>query len=107
MESSSVSDICRANARAIVTAYRRATGLSVGQVSKKFYGNAGFLAAFLSGKQSMSLKKFDQVVDGIREQWPAEAEWPSVRAIILPRPIPAGTRRRRLAEAFQANTTEK
>lgn len=83
---SPVSDICRTNIRAILAAYRKATGLSLTTVSTRFYGNAGFLSAFLAGKRSMSLKKFDEVVDGIRADWPAEAEWPSVRAIILPRP---------------------
>jgi hypothetical protein len=81
-----VAQACRDNLRAMVREFRKKTGLSTSQVSKRYYGNAGFLDAFLAGKQSMSLNKFDHVVASIAKDWPDDAEWPSMRAVVPRRP---------------------
>jgi hypothetical protein len=82
----SVAQACRDNLRVLVREFRRGTGLSLSQVSKKYYGNAGFLEAFLAGRQSMSLNKFDQVFEALVADWPAQAEWPPMRAVVPRRP---------------------
>lgn len=81
-----IAQCCRDNLRALVREYRKKTGLSLSQVSKRYYGNAGFLEAFLAGKQSMSLNKFDQVFQGLAADWPEEADWPQMRAVVPRRP---------------------
>lgn len=79
-------NICRDNLRLLVQAYGRATGTPVGQISKRFYGNVKFLREFLKGKQSMSIKKFDQVVQTFLKHWPLEADWPHLRVVVFPHP---------------------
>lgn len=77
---------CRENLRAVIAAYRQATGLSLTVVSRRHYGNAGFLEAFLRGRQSISIDKYDSLLDSVRAAWPEGAPWPPTRAIVLPRP---------------------
>lgn len=81
-----IATVMRKNLRQIVSAYRAATGKTVAQVSKKFYGNAGFLEAFFRGEQSISLDKLDSFVTTIAAQWPKEAEWPYCSAVIITTP---------------------
>jgi len=81
-----IATACRDNLRALVRSFRKSTGLSLSQVSKKYYGNAGFLDAFLAGRQSMSLNKFDQVFAALAADWPDGAEWPQMRAVVPRRP---------------------
>jgi len=76
----------RANLRSIVAAYRAATGSTLAQVSKRFYGNAGFLGSFFSGKGSVSLQKLDAMLAAITSEWPPGAEWPYCRAVIIKPP---------------------
>ena len=40
----------RQNLMMIVAAYRKATGVSLGAVSRRFYGNAEFLGQYQRGK---------------------------------------------------------
>lgn len=73
----------RANLLAIVAAYRKATGLSLGTISSRFYGNAGFLAEFKAGRQTLSIDKLDKVVEKFRAEWPDGASWPYLGAIFM------------------------
>jgi len=82
---SSVSVQVRDNLLAIVGAYRRATGQRLSAVSRKFYGNASFLHDFRYGRQSLSLKKLDEMLDAMRQDWPEKAEWPGTGAIFMTR----------------------
>jgi hypothetical protein len=81
-----IAQTCRDNLRTIIASYRKATGASLSAVSKNFYGNAGFLESFLAGRQSMSIGKFEEVVQQLRDEWPEDAQWPPTRAIVIPRP---------------------
>jgi len=87
----------RQNLRAIVSAYRGATGVSLSQVSKDFYGNASFMKDFLAGRGSVSVDKLDEMLRKFAHSWPVGAKWPLCRAIILPAPRRSmnGRRRRR------------
>lgn len=80
-----VSTVVRKNLLAIVAEYRKATGASLSEVSKRFYGNATFLEQFKAGEHSISVGKLDTVVGKFREEWPAEAEWPLLRPIFMDR----------------------
>jgi hypothetical protein len=81
-----IANVMRQNLRKIVSAYRAATGKTVAQVSKKFYGNAGFLEAFFAGEQSISLNKLDAFLASITAKWPEGAEWPYCGAILIAAP---------------------
>lgn len=81
-----IADVCRKNLMALATSYQRATGNSLEYVSKTFYGNRKFLDEFKRGKCSLSIKKFDEMVELFRKEWPDTAEWPYLDPIVLPRP---------------------
>lgn len=83
--SQSVTKTVRKNLLAIVAEYRRATGASLSEVSKRFYGNATFMEQFKAGEHSISVGKLDTVVTKFREEWPPEAEWPVLRPIFMDR----------------------
>ncbi len=76
----------RQNVQLIVDAYRSATNTSLSFVSKRFYGNAGFLERFLNGEHSMSIDKLERMVDDLRDAWPAGAKWPACTPVLFPRP---------------------
>lgn len=81
-----IAKTCRENLGALVRAFRASTGMSMSAVSKKYYGNGGFLASYLAGRQSMSLEKYETVVNKIRADWPSDARWPVTRTIVLRAP---------------------
>lgn len=70
-----------ANLLAIVEAYREATGKSLSQVSKDFYGNATFFAEFAKGTRSLSVNKLDEMLEDFREKWPPDVPWPRIRRV--------------------------
>ena len=82
-----LSTICRENLKAIVQAYGKATGRDMPKISKEFYGNSEFMSAFFSGETSMSFGKYDAILDKFRKQWPEEAKWPFLRAIVIKGPV--------------------
>jgi hypothetical protein len=69
------------NLLAIVEAYRDATGKSLSQVSKDFYGNATFFAEFAKGTRSLSVNKLDEMLEDFREKWPPGVPWPPIRKV--------------------------
>jgi hypothetical protein len=73
----------RTNVLAIATAYQRATGLSLATISARFYGNAGFLSEFRSGRQTISIDKLEVMAGKFRKAWPDGAEWPYLGAMFL------------------------
>ena len=79
----------RENLCALIDAFCEATGLSEGQASKKIYGNTPFFALYREGKQSLSVKTLDRLIEKFRADWPPGAEWPHLRAIIMDRAAPA------------------
>lgn len=79
-------EIGRSNLLKLADAYAKATGMSLSAVSRKFYGNVTFLPEFKKGVQSISLRKFDEVVDKFRAEWPRDAAWPFLRSASIRRP---------------------
>lgn len=74
----------RSNLMALATAYAKATKTTLPQVSKKFYGHINFFEEFKTGARSISIDKYEQVVEAIRDHWPPETEWPYLAAVIIP-----------------------
>ena len=81
-----ISEICRKNLQTVVSTYRKSTGRSIKQISVEFYGNQSKLPAFLDKRsgESMSLKKFDEVLRLFQDRWPEGADWPMLRSIFFP-----------------------
>lgn len=75
----------RKNLLAVVSAYRKATGASDSEVSKRFYGNVSFIDKFRSGDHSISVDKLDAMIADFRAKWPEGAEWPMLRPIFMDR----------------------
>jgi len=77
--------IVRDNLLAIVASYRKATGKSLTQVSKEFYGRGDFFEKLRRGEHSVSVEKLGTMLDQFREDWPADAEWPLTRPVFMGR----------------------
>jgi hypothetical protein len=73
----------RQNLLAIAAAYGRAEKLSLSQVSKRCYGNAGFLDKFRKGEQTVSLEKMDEMLRWFSVNWPAEVRVPFLPALFM------------------------
>lgn len=78
--------IVRENMKTLVTSLARGTGQSVSALSKAHYGNAAFFAAFFRGDATTSIKKVDEMFEGISAAWPDDLPWPALRAVVLRRP---------------------
>ena len=84
----SIASTCRQNLSAIATAYARATGLTLAQVSKRFYGKGSFLGEFRRRSRSVSVDKYDELVEQFKAEWPDGARWPLTHAAIIDPPHP-------------------
>jgi hypothetical protein len=82
-----ISKICADNLLAIADAYGRATGLTLEQVSWKFYGNRDFLRDFRRGKKTISLKKWDHMYRAFAKAWPKGSDWPMMRSVVFNSPV--------------------
>jgi hypothetical protein len=81
--------IIRENLLAIVAAYCHATGKSLTQASKEFYGNATFFRDLKSPKRddwpSIGADKLETMLASIRAKWPEDARWPATRPVFMGR----------------------
>lgn len=87
-----IEQTCRDNLIKVSIAYGKAARsrgkpLNIRQVSKRFYGNDAFLDKFRRGDVSMSLKKFDEIIEAFRAQWPEGAKWPLLEVAVIRSPI--------------------
>lgn len=64
------------NLMAIVSAYRKATGKSMTQISKEFYGRGDFFDKFSRGEHSISVVRLSAMLMKFRKEWPPEAPHP-------------------------------
>ena len=67
----------------IASAYQKATGKSLADVSREFYGRGDFFARLKAGKRSISVKHVSRMLEKFRRKWPADADWPYVRAVFM------------------------
>ena len=71
----------RENLLVLAQTYATANRLSLSTVSKQIHGNQAFLAKFLEGEISTTIKTYYQMVDRLRKNWPKGADWPKTRAV--------------------------
>ncbi len=80
-----IAEAYRKNLHAIVTAYMKATGLSLGTVSRKFHGNQAFLKGFFaddeSRRVSVTIDKAEEMIETLRAAWPKDVKWPAQNPI--------------------------
>lgn len=80
--------IARANILALATAYADATGMTVDQISKKFYGRTDFIGSFVVRKASISVDKLDAIIAKFEANWPEGAPWPQLHDVTVNRRTP-------------------
>jgi len=71
----------RENLFAIAQTYATAKGLSISTVSQKIHGNQAFLEKFLKGEVSPTLRKYFEMINQFRLNWPKGVEWPQTSPI--------------------------
>lgn len=81
-----IAETLHTNLILIATAYAKATKITLTTVSKRFYGNNNFFEDLRRNRRSISIAKYEEMVDAFRGSWPDGAEWPLTRAVIIPRP---------------------
>lgn len=79
--------LCRADLDAIAKTYAVATNLALATVSRQFHGNQAFVAAFASGKVTVTLRKLRELVQKFAAEWPKGTKWPEVKILRKPRKI--------------------
>jgi hypothetical protein len=77
----------RKNLLDIVAAYQAATGKSLSDISREFYGKGDFFAKYLLNKDKyrLSVRSVDRMIRKFRRRWPKKADWPFVRGIFMTR----------------------
>lgn len=85
-------DICRRNFMKIIRVFARAKGIQLAAVSRWIYGKSDFLGAFERGDTSMSIKNFSNALDKLANNWPKNASWPFLPAMLFadPKPVHKG-----------------
>lgn len=78
-----IEDTMRSNLKLIAKAYAKATGRSIGSVSREIYGQSAFLDAFFAGDQTVSISKMDEMLRKFAAAWPADQKWPLTRAVFM------------------------
>ena len=77
---------CRKELSIVAAAYGAATGRSLSAVSAKIYGNSWYFEAFIDGKPprapTMTIRKFDQIMEKFRREWPAGTPWPNTGNVV-------------------------
>ncbi len=76
----------RKNLLALATAFAKANGLSLAQVSKKVYGNSAFFEELKRKERSVSFDKAEEMVKTFQAEWPDGLAWPHMEAAIISRP---------------------
>src|SRR4051812_8494677 len=74
------------NLKVVVRAYAKATGYSRMRISKDLYKGAYFLDRLFAGEQSVSVRKYSQMVDRMVAAWPEGKPYPLTAIIVMPSP---------------------
>jgi hypothetical protein len=80
-----IEETMRKNLLTLARTYAKANGITLRQVSRRLYGNIEFFDDFGRRRASMTLSKFDEMVEKFRAGWPEDVPWPFLEAAIIPR----------------------
>lgn len=82
-----IAKTAKKNLFAIVAAFSKGTGLSVGTISGRYYGNQAFLDDFRAGRvKSITVRKLDDMMQGMSNDWPDGTPWPYLVPLLMDRP---------------------
>ena len=65
----------------LTAAYMKATGVTIGSLSRKAHSDNKFLSLFQRGKVSVTARKYDQIVAWFDENWPDGVERPVINEV--------------------------
>jgi hypothetical protein len=66
----------------LIDEYQRTTGMGDGQLSKIIYGKTNFIRTCLRNNYgSITLRKYDEIIETFEVMWPRNAVWPLSRLI--------------------------
>lgn len=74
-------DTMRQNLIALAQTYATAKGLAMTTVSKQIHGRDDFLAKYLAGEMSPTVRTYFVMLNRLRNRWPRGTPWPSTRSI--------------------------
>lgn len=74
--------IMRENLLVLAQTYATAEGWSLSTVSKQIHGNQAFLAKYLAGEISTTIRTYYLMVNRLRARWPKKTRWPRTSPII-------------------------
>lgn len=67
---------CRRYLLTLAKQFAKAEDISLNAVSRRMHGAAHFLDEFESGKISVTLRKYDEMVRKFKRRWPDRLAWP-------------------------------
>lgn len=79
-----IAETLRTNLMALATTYAEATNAPLTAVSKRFYGHMLFFDSFKTGDMSISIDKYDTVIEKMRSEWPKGTPWPKLQRVTFP-----------------------
>jgi hypothetical protein len=80
-----IAKLLTANLVKIAQAYARGKGTTLAAVGRRFYGNTRFFGQLRAGKRSISIHKYEEMIEAMRADWPDKTDWPFTRAIFIER----------------------
>ena len=67
---------CRLYLLTLARMYAKEKGLALATVARKFHGADSFLEDFERGDRSVTLRKYDEMIDALHADWPDGTKWP-------------------------------
>jgi hypothetical protein len=81
-----INDGCRNHLLHLAEIYSLATGRSLQTISRVAYGRHGFLEQYRKGECSLTLHKYDKMLDWFKDNWPKGVHRPRFPTINWPNP---------------------
>lgn len=70
--------ICRAYLLLLAKIFAKENGLDLNTVSRRFHGAVFFLRDFKSGRVTVTLRKYDEMIGQFRREWPSGVKFPEL-----------------------------
>jgi hypothetical protein len=71
----------RQNLLVLAQTFATAKGLALTTVSKQIHGRDDFLALYLKGEMSPTVRTYHVMLNRLRARWPRGTRWPTTRSI--------------------------
>ena len=75
-----ITPICRENVVSLASAYAAAQNVKISTVSRMCHSDPKFLEDFAKGAISVTLRKYDAIMEWFDTNWPANVEKPPVQS---------------------------